>query len=232
MWVVRAGESLAHFLGIDVIRNGTQLFSAHGRYQYDVAAACSGVRSLMALGALSLVIGYLRLKPWWLRLLLLVLSLPLVYLGNVVRIGSIIVAAQLGGQGWGDKVHDVMGFGVFVIVVGATVLLVELIAYKKPAWAMGGEPACEANKGTGIAPLWLGLVIVALGIFIAVSIASTFIANDGRCWRFRCGVVASIQRSYLPFLGQTGWGIISNLLKWNGQILPPDTGFSRRSAST
>ena len=50
-WVVRAGERIAHLAGIGVIRNGTQLFAPDGRYQYDVVAACSGIRSLMALTA-------------------------------------------------------------------------------------------------------------------------------------------------------------------------------------
>ena len=32
----------ARAVGLDVVRNGTQLFSAHGGYQYDVAAAAPG----------------------------------------------------------------------------------------------------------------------------------------------------------------------------------------------
>jgi hypothetical protein len=48
--------------GIDVLRSGTQLFAPDGSYQYDVAAACSGVRSLMALTALSLLVGYLNFR--------------------------------------------------------------------------------------------------------------------------------------------------------------------------
>ena len=61
-------------------------------------AACSGVRSLQALAALSLFIGYLWFRPLWLRCLIFALSLPLVFVGNVVRIVSIVVAAKIGGQ--------------------------------------------------------------------------------------------------------------------------------------
>ena len=42
--VVHAGSGLAHALGIGVVQSGTQLFAPDGRYQYDVAAACSGIR--------------------------------------------------------------------------------------------------------------------------------------------------------------------------------------------
>ncbi len=49
MWVIEASHGIANAAGVAVIRSGTQLFSPDGLYQYDVAAACSGVRSLMAL---------------------------------------------------------------------------------------------------------------------------------------------------------------------------------------
>jgi hypothetical protein len=55
MWVIEASHGIANTVGVAVIRSGTQLFSPDGLYQYDVAAACSGVRSLMALTALSLL---------------------------------------------------------------------------------------------------------------------------------------------------------------------------------
>ncbi len=58
LWVIKNSYFLANLMGIDVLRSGTQLFSADGSYQYDVAAACSGIRSLVALSSLSLVIGY------------------------------------------------------------------------------------------------------------------------------------------------------------------------------
>ena len=64
MWVIEASHGIANTVGVAVIRSGTQLFSPDGLYQYDVAAACSGVRSLMALTALSLLVGYLNFRPW------------------------------------------------------------------------------------------------------------------------------------------------------------------------
>lgn len=118
LWVVEAGAAFARVVGIGVTQSGTLLASIDGRYQYDVAAACSGVRSLTALAALSLLAGYLTFRTWRRRGLALLVCLPLVYVGNVARIVAIIVAAALGGPAWGDRAHDVMGFGVFAIVLG------------------------------------------------------------------------------------------------------------------
>ncbi|MGH7958191.1 MAG: exosortase/archaeosortase family protein, partial [Opitutaceae bacterium] len=127
VWVTTAGEHIAHLAGIDVLRSGTQLVAPDGRFNYDVAAPCSGVRSLMALTALSVLIGYLNFHSWGRRALLLGLSFPLVYLGNVARIVAIIFAAQAGGPEWGDRAHEVMGYGVFIIVLGGVLLSVAVI---------------------------------------------------------------------------------------------------------
>jgi EpsI family protein len=118
VWVIDAGTWLAHAAGIPVLKNGTQLVAPDGRYNYDVAAACSGIRSLTALAALSLLSGYFHFRSWRRRALVLLLCFPLVYLGNVARIIAIIFAAQLGGQAWGERAHEIMGFGVFAIVLG------------------------------------------------------------------------------------------------------------------
>ena len=101
-------EKLLHLREVDEMRDG----------QYDVAAACSGVRSLMALSALALLLGYISLSSNRLRALVFLSCFPLVFIGNVARIASIIFAAQLGGPAWGDRAHDWMGWGVFAIVLG------------------------------------------------------------------------------------------------------------------
>ena len=127
LWVIDAAGAIAQVSGIEVVRSGTQLFSPDGRYQYDVAAACSGVRSLMALAALSLLIGYLNFRTMGRRALMLALCFPLTYVGNIARIAAIIFAAEIGGQAWGERAHDVMGFGVFAIVLGGVLLAARVL---------------------------------------------------------------------------------------------------------
>jgi EpsI family protein len=147
MWVINVSTPAAHALGIGVLQSGTQLLAPDGRYNYDVAAACSGIRSLTALAALSLLAGYLSFHSWWRRAVIVLLCFPLVYVGNLARILSIIVAAQLGGQVWGDRAHGAMGFGVFVIVLGgvlAGIWALERFAPESPrSPTVGGGPVCH-----------------------------------------------------------------------------------------
>ena len=143
LWVTDAGEAIARSAGIPVLRSGTQLLSPDGRFNYDVAAPCSGVRSLMALTALSLLFGYLNFRTWWRRGLVFALAFPLVYLGNVARIVAIVFAAQWAGPVWGGRAHEMMGYGVFVIVLGG--VLAAVAALRR--WAPEGE-----LSGLGVEP--------------------------------------------------------------------------------
>jgi exosortase len=100
-------EWVAHYvLGIGVMRMGTQLFDPLGTYQYDVEAACSGIHSLVAIFLLALVCGFVMFRSQWKRLFLMALVLPLSVLGNFIRMFLIIIAAEIGGQKWGNFVHE------------------------------------------------------------------------------------------------------------------------------
>ncbi len=99
-------EIVSHFLGIDVIRMGTQLFDPSGSFQYDVAPACSGIRSLMAIFLLATIYGFFMFRPYWKRLLLMALAFPFAVLGNLLRLSLVVIVAEIGGQKWGDFVHE------------------------------------------------------------------------------------------------------------------------------
>jgi exosortase len=100
-------EWIAHgIFGIGVMRMGTQLFDPLGTYQYDVAAACSGIRSLMAIFLFATVCGFVMFRSPWKRLLLIALAAPFAVLGNLLRMLLIVVASVMGGQKWGNYVHE------------------------------------------------------------------------------------------------------------------------------
>jgi exosortase len=99
-------EAISHFLLIDILRNGTNLIDPTGHYQYDVAAACSGIRSLVATLGLALVYGIISFKTLWKRGVLIASAVPLAVIGNVVRLLTIVIAAEMGGQKLGDAVHE------------------------------------------------------------------------------------------------------------------------------
>ncbi len=103
-WLV---EVISHFaLAIDVIRSGTQLYDPSGRFQYEVAAACSGIRSLIAIFVIATVYGFVTMRSPWKRLLMMLSAFPLAVLGNLVRMLVIVIAASIWGQDAGNFVHE------------------------------------------------------------------------------------------------------------------------------
>jgi exosortase len=110
-------------LGIDVIRDGSQIFDAQRTFQYDVAPACSGIRSLMSLLALTTVYGFITFQSLWKRLLMVVMAVPLAVAGNVVRITGVIIAGEAFGHDAGAFVEQKLGFVTFAVAIGCTLLL-------------------------------------------------------------------------------------------------------------
>jgi len=104
--VCKIVEAVCHFVSIDIIRDGALLLDPTRRYQYEVAAACSGIRSLVAIFAFSVVYSWMAFGSWWQRGLLAVAAIPLAVLGNTLRMLAIIFAAEVGGQSAGNYVHD------------------------------------------------------------------------------------------------------------------------------
>jgi exosortase len=105
---MRLVEIIAHtVLRSHVIRQGTQLIDPSGHYQYEVAAACGGIRSLIVTVMLAIVFGFVVFRSFWKRALLIALAVPLAIAGNVLRLLLIIIAAEwFGGQSAGKSVHD------------------------------------------------------------------------------------------------------------------------------
>lgn len=233
MLVIATSHGLANLGGIAVIRSGTQLFAPDGAYQYDVAAACSGVRSLMALTALSLLVGYLNFRSWWLRCLVLMLSFPFTYVGNVVRITAIIVAAEFFGQRAGMVVHEWAGFVVFVVVLGLVLLSVNRLRRWCPGAVQPPDPAPAPLWSEATAAGWWRPGLVAAAVLLAAALTAGFthrldalpVRTDTGVW-LRADGRDPVE---LPaFVGTDWFGRRIEVSAVEREILPPDTGFSRR----
>ena len=238
LWVTTAGERIAHLAGIDVVRSGTQLVAPDGRFHYDVAAPCSGVRSLMALMALSVLVGYLNFRSWWRRALVVGLCFPLVYLGNVCRIVAIVFAAQAGGPEWGDRAHEIMGYGVFAIVLGGVMLAVAWIHRWWPEAPRRGEGRGKGTKGESLTreeKSGDGARFTAAAVVMLVAVAEMFFLHRLAQMpsRAEAGVVLAadgLNPVELPaFLGTEWIGQRAEVSATERDILPADTGFSRKN---
>ena len=108
---------VSHALEIPVLREGTKIFSPNRSYEYEVAAACSGIRSLIAILALSTIFSFMMFKSNWRRALMMASAVPLAVLGNVARLVTIILAAEVfGGQKAGNYVHENTWFSLIPYV--------------------------------------------------------------------------------------------------------------------
>jgi exosortase len=110
-------------LGIAVLRDGVQIFSPTGSYQYEVAAACSGLHSLLSMFGLTTVYAFLCFKSHWRKLAILASAVPLALLGNVLRLTVVIVVSEAFGKKAGLAIETNFGFVTFLLgVVGVLVL--------------------------------------------------------------------------------------------------------------
>ncbi|AWI08637.1 exosortase/archaeosortase family protein [Ereboglobus luteus] len=246
--VVGTVSALAHGAGIDVVRNGTQLFSPDGNFQYDVAAACSGVRSFVALLAMALLVGYLGFRSWWQRAALAVLCVPFVFVGNVARIGVIVLAGEWFGHAAGGRVHDWSGWVVFLIVLALLLGAARLMRESKKrdfdkSYHNDNEQEkgrcnpmdrtalkAAGSRGMSVAAVW----VVAVCVCVAAAGAAFATARlDTVAVRGTAGVrLASdgVNPAPLPvFLGTKWGGRDVEVSAVERELLPPDTGFARKN---
>lgn len=115
-------------LSIPVHQEGNMLYFAET--QLEVAAACSGIRSIAAFTVLSVVFAYLLDKGWVRRIVLLASAILLALCTNIARItGTGILAHFYGSRVASGFLHEFSGIAVFGL--GFVLLLCEFIALNK-----------------------------------------------------------------------------------------------------
>ena len=119
MFVAGLSSKLLNVLGLDVFQDGTSIRSVHGRFMpLDVANPCSGIRSLVALMALTSLYGYVTMDRGWKKWVLFLSSMPLAVIGNLARISTVALVAQGFGQDLAMKVyHEYSGYIVFSLAI-------------------------------------------------------------------------------------------------------------------
>lgn len=221
--------TLAQACGWEVQRSGTQLLSAKGHYHYEVAAACSGLRSLSALAALCLLMGYLHLGRLRSRLSLFLLSLPYAVLGNLLRVWLIIAASELFGRAAGERVHAWGGWFVYVFVLG--------LAWLSLAWLRhlfddtGPSLVVSDSRAEQIDPrLSRAGAGVALGVVVMSALCLIWLGQ--RVGPMKAGLPldeAGLNPKDLPAFPGGNWaGKRLQAGDFERQTLPPDTGYARR----
>lgn len=115
-------------VGAAVVRTGTMISAADGSFGIDVAAPCSGLRSIFALMALTAGYAYFNQPTWLRRGLLFACSVPLAILGNVMRILTIcLVGTYCSSEFATGFYHDYSGYVVFLVAIVLMVAIGEAI---------------------------------------------------------------------------------------------------------
>jgi exosortase len=118
----RFGEAALHVFNVPVVREGNVI--RLDRATLEVAEACSGIRSLISLGTVAVVYGYLGGQPPWTRALVAVSVLPVVIVANGLRVaGAGLLAHAYGPQAAAGFLHTFSGWLFF----GAAVLMLALV---------------------------------------------------------------------------------------------------------
>jgi exosortase len=129
-----SAEGVLDMMHVSVLRDGNILNLPHG-VQLNVAEACSGIRSLVSLIALTALITMLarfRQIPWWARFVFILSSIPIALLANASRVaGTGLLAYQFGQSAAEGFFHTVSGGLVFVFAFAA--LLVEIFFFQSLA---------------------------------------------------------------------------------------------------
>ena len=134
-------------LNLSLIREGTVVYHAlpggvRG-FEFEVAPACSGIRSLTVVLLLTLVFGYLRFESPWRRLSLVAAAVPLAVLANVVRLVTVFTVGEAWGGAAGKRIETNLGFVTFLVALGGILLLARLIK-EQPTIPPASVPGADA----------------------------------------------------------------------------------------
>lgn len=237
--VTQISVGLGHdVLGLDVLRDGTRIFNAARTFNYDVAPACSGIRSLASLLAVTTIYGYVTFRAPWKRIVMIALAAPLAVAGNVARITTVIILAEAFGHKTGAAAETNLGYVTFAVAIGLMFLAGWMMREKEePVAATAGRADLpvglpDAQQGVPTMPLVCPALISAL---LLMSVAGGAIFKlQARQTLGRPGVLAEPQpgsaRWRIPLPEQVSGMTSQEVLPAEEELsgLPADTSFSKR----
>jgi exosortase len=113
--------AIVRLFGVPIAVNGAQI--SLPKTELVVGAQCSGLRSIVTLMTLVALVIFLVEGAWWKKLLLALSSIVIAGFGNVMRVASLLIVANIWGADAGFKYyHDYSGI-VFFLSALALLLL-------------------------------------------------------------------------------------------------------------
>ncbi|WP_457575201.1 exosortase [Desulfomarina sp.] len=120
-------EKVVYALGIAIYREGNVLHLAETTLE--VVAACSGLRSLMTMFALSAALAFLSSLSRWKKIILLLSAAPIAVIANIIRLsGTAVLASRYGSEVAQGFLHEFSGIVVFMLGLGMLVAVNTLLS--------------------------------------------------------------------------------------------------------
>lgn len=117
---------LLNLCAIPVFRQGNILVLPHR--MLDVAEACSGIRSLFSLIALAMLVAYFVPAKFWVRLGLVLSSVPIALAANATRIAATGLIGRWFGPEYSEGFfHAFSGWLIFVVAFALLLLEVRIV---------------------------------------------------------------------------------------------------------
>ena len=114
LFASKVAANTLYLIGIPVLREGNVMLLANT--SLEVAEACSGIRSLISLLALSVVFAYLSQRVTWKRIIVVLSTFPIAILANAARVsGTGILAHRYGDSVAQGFFHGFSGWILFVV---------------------------------------------------------------------------------------------------------------------
>jgi exosortase len=115
LFASRVAESTLMLLNTPVVRDGNILELANQRL--NVVEACSGIRSLLSLGFLSLVYAYFFDEKPWMRWALLAAAIPIAVIANSGRVTITGLLSEYNPELARGFLHMLEGWIIFIVAV-------------------------------------------------------------------------------------------------------------------
>lgn len=144
MWLSHAAVGFLQLFGYPIGGEGVRIYI--GQYELLVAAACSGINSIVSLAAISLFYIYMRHQAEWRYALLLVLFIvPVALIANFFRVLILILLTYHSGEATAQGfLHNFAGLVMFAIAL-VTIFGIDILL--KPLWDRITGPRGEAAHG-------------------------------------------------------------------------------------
>jgi exosortase len=131
--------------GVPVLLEGNLITLPH-EVVLQVAEACSGIRSLMALVSLAVAYGYFFDKRSWMRAILVLSAVPIAVVTNSLRVAATGLLTYFVGQEMAEGFfHTFTGWMIFMLALGFVVVFHKALSFMIGRTRMG-DTRCAGGE--------------------------------------------------------------------------------------